>query len=73
MTTPHSASAAEDPILASVEPIEPRAVVPVIDLRLAVLCVGCDGIYPSESTDCPRCGSVVRFPVARVIRAQGVA
>lgn len=63
-TTPEAAA-----VLATVPPIEPRAVVPVVDLRIAVLCIGCDGIYPSETTECPRCGSAVRFPVARVIRA----
>lgn len=54
-------------ILASVPPIEPREGPCGVELRLAVVCLGCDWIYPAAVSDCPRCQSAVRFPLARVV------
>lgn len=56
-----------DPILDSVEPLERREAVPGLELRIAILCVACEWIYPATDVDCPRCHSAVRFPITRVI------
>jgi len=54
-------------ILATVAPIEPREGPSGVELRLAMVCLGCDWVYPTEFNDCPRCHSAVRFPLARVL------
>lgn len=50
------------------EPLDDRAsIVPIVELTTAVLCLDCEAIYGATATTCPRCQSVHRFPVARVI------
>lgn len=57
----------DDSILETVAPVGPRSTPVCIALEAAMLCLGCDWIYPADSPDCPRCHSAVRFPVARVL------
>ncbi len=48
-------------------PLVARAMAPIVELPTAVLCLDCEAIYGAAVTTCPRCQSVHRFPVARVI------
>lgn len=54
-------------ILATVAPLEPSPLPAGIELRLAVVCLGCDWVYPAAFRDCPRCHSAVRFPLTRIL------
>lgn len=50
------------------EPIELRPSRPLVELRLAQLCVDCEAIYETDpGTGCPRCGSRSALALARVI------
>jgi len=59
---------AEDPIVRSLEPVSERENRPAIALRNLVLCVECDAAYEAHGKGCPICGSLSRFPLARVVR-----
>lgn len=67
-------SGLSEKILATVEPIEPRAARPCFPLVDAVVCVECDAVYQTDPGDgCPRCGCKVGFAVSRVIAPRDAA
>lgn len=61
-------SATAESLIDNLEPIDRKSIEVIVELPTAVLCLDCEAIYGATQTTCPRCGSVHRFPVARVIR-----
>lgn len=55
-------------LIDNLEPLRRTSSFLIVELPTAVLCLDCEAIYGATQTTCPRCGSVHRFPVARVIR-----